>query len=366
MNRNVKRATVVLALAPLMSVPAAALAATTAPATQLSKVTAATGIAPTATPAGTGRTGGTTTVTSHTDAPTATASAAAARVDGIVTIGSTSTTAGSGSGSAQADALDLLGNRVQGGDTTDGAKSGSLVATGDIPLGDLELAPWSASVAHAGGGTQSRAEAALVHAGLLGVLQLWVLHSQSQATWTPDASHGQASSDGAEANVGDGAVDVKVLHAETDSNGSGSSALLVLNGTGIGTSDQTNGACKLALDPIAELLCLQASGGQGGNGATTETAYVAGVTGAVPGATVTGASSGGGHVAAPAQARAGRTPARHNANGPLPHTTGPSESRLPFTGVEVGLLTAYGAALAGLGAALLAVGRRARKAAVRG
>ena len=354
MNKNVKRATVVLALTPLMGLPAAAFAATT-PGLHVASV--ATSAATTAKTATTGQASGSTTITTHSDAPQASGSAVAAQVAGVVTVGSTATTAGSGGGTAHAHALDLLGTTVAGGDVTDGSKKGSIFSTGTTPLGFLDVAPWSATITHNGGGNQSQAEAALAHAGLLDVLELWLLHSQSQSTWTPDASHGHSSSDGAEANLA-GQLDVKVLHAETDSNGKGSSALLVINGTGIGTNDQLGSGCALKLDPLADILCLQAAGGNGANGTSTSSAFVADVTGALPGATITGAKSGGGHVAAGTPSTP-TTTHRSTNGGPLPHTTGgPSTGRLPFTGGETGLLALYGALLTGLGAAITRVARR--------
>jgi len=322
--------------------------------------TLTTAVAAPAAPASTssGSSGTTTTVTTHQDAPKATASAVAAKVDGVITIGETGATAGSDGGTAHAHALDILGTTVSGGDVKDGSQSGSLFATPDNPIGDLELAPWSGKVTHDGGGTQAQAEAALAHAGLLGVLQVWLLHSQSQATWTPDASHGHAESDGAEVNLAD-QLDVKVLHAETDSSGKGSSAILVINGTGILTSDQTGNACDIPIDPIVDLLCLQATGGKGSDGSTSSTAEVVKETSGVglPGGDIVGATSSGGTVAkAPATSTTHH--ARHQ-NGPLPHTTG--SGQLPFTGMEAGLLATYGALLAGLGTAITTAARRRRR-----
>jgi len=350
-NKNVKRATLILALTPLMAVPAtAALAATATGPVALAPVTAVTSAVTPAT--------GSTTTTTHTDAPPASASATAAEVEGVIGIGKTSATADSGKGTASAHALELGGQTVFGGDVSGtGSKSGNALGTGDTPVGDAELFPWSGTVTSNSAGTQSQAEAALAHAGLLGVLQIWLLHSQSQASWTPDASHGHSSSDGAEVNVAD-QLDVKVLHAETDSDGKGSSAILVVNDTGILTSDQTGNQCVIPADPIVHLLCLQANGGKGSDGTTTETADVVTETSGIglPGATVVGAKSGGGKVAAPATS----TTAKHRKaqNGPLPHTSGPAS--LPFTGSEAGLLAAYGALLTGLGAAITRAARRRR------
>jgi hypothetical protein len=368
-RKNVKRATLVLALTPLMAVPAtAAIAATTAPVTTLTQRTPAVTSATTATPTktATGTTTSTTTITTtHQDAPKASASAVAAKIAGVITIGETGATAGSDGGTAHANALEILGTSVSGGDVKDGSNHGSLFATPDNPIGDLELAPWSGSVNHSTGGTQSKAEAALAHAGLLGVLQLWLLHSQSQTSWTPDASHGHAESDGAEVNLAD-QLDVKVLHAETDSDGKGSSAILVINGNGILTSEQTGNACKIPADPLISLLCLQATGGKGSDGSTTSTAEVVKETSGVglPGGDIVGATSSGGKVSNPATPPTSpKHHSRHSSGGPLPHTSAPSAGRLPFTGGETGLLAAYGALLAGLGTAITAAARRRRPAA---
>src|SRR3954454_20830188 len=326
-NKNVKRATLVLALTPLMAIPAtAAMAAATGPVTAL--VPAAAPAAP-----ATGSSDGTTTTTTHQDAPKATASAVAAKVAGVITIGETGATAGSDGGTAHAHALDVFGQTVSGGDVKDGSQSGSLFATPDNPIGDLELAPWSGKVTHEGGGTQAQAEAALAHAGLLGVLQVWLLHSQSQATWTPDASHGHAESDGAEVNLAD-QLDVKVLHAETDSDGKGSSAVLVINGTGILTSDQTGNACEIPADPLIDLLCLQATGGKGSDGSTTSTAKVVKETSGVglPAGDVVGPSSGVGRVAASTRTSSTKQRARHINAITVPHSWAPGASRLPFSG----------------------------------
>jgi hypothetical protein len=358
MNKNVKRATLVLALTPMLALPVtgAALAATTGTTTLLAPVTATTTTSGTTTTTS----GTTTTTTTHTDAPKASGSAVAAKVDGVITIGETGATAGSDGGTAHAHALDVLGTTVSGGDVSDGSKSGNIFATPDNPVGELQLAPWSGSVTHDNGGTQAQAEAALAHAGLLGVLQIWLLHSQSQTTWTPDASHGHSSSDGAEVNLAD-QLDVKVLHAETDSDGKGSSAVLVVNGTGVLTSDQTGNQCAIDADPLITLLCLQAAGGKGSDGTTSSTAEVVSETSGVglPGADVVGSTSSGGTVAASTPTTS-TTHHKRTQNGPLPHTNGPSTSRLPFTGDQTALAAALGALLTAMGGWVTTVARRRR------
>lgn len=352
MNKNVRRATLVLALTPLLSLPSmAAFAGVTSPTVPAPSI-------PTTT--------ATQTTQTVTPAPGASASASAAQINGILTIGGTNTSANGSGGSASADALDILGTRVAGGSSSDPSKpsKGQLIGTGSTPAGDVEVAPWSAAVTHNGSDSSADADAALAHAGLAGLLEVWVLHSHSHSDYSTDKSSGSSSSDGAEVK-GPNGLDIKVLHAEASSGHTGKSDLLVVNGTEIGSSDQTNGACKLDLDPVIQLLCLQASGGTGSNGVTTSGAEVVGVTGVVPGTTVVGAGTSGGTsktVVTPAAPKPAKKPAHHPAtkpaSGPLPHT-GPT-LRLPHTGTEIGLLAAYGAALLGLGAGIATAARRRR------
>jgi len=352
MHTNVRRATLILALTPLLSLPAtAAFAGVTAP-TVPAPLSPATS----------------TSTTTVTPAPGASASASAVQVTGLVTVGGTDTNANGSGGSASADALDILGTRVAGGSTSDPSKpaKGQLIGTGSTPAGDAEVAPYSAAVTHSGDMWSSDADAALAHAGLAGLLQVWVLHSHSHSDYTTEHSSGSSSSDGAEVQ-GPNGTDIKVLHAEASSGHNGKSDLLVVNGTEIGSSDQANGACKLKVDPVINLLCLLANGGTGSNGVTTSGAQVVGATGMVPATTVVGAGTSGGsgvaartptvHVMRPPAHR----PATKPASGPLPHT-GPS-LRLPHTGTEIALLAAYGAALALLGAGVAMAGRRRGSAA---
>jgi hypothetical protein len=348
-NRTVRRATLVLALTPLLSLPATAAFA---------GVTAPTGPTAPAVP--------TTSTTTTTPAPGATASASAVQITGIVTVGGTSTTANGGGGSASADSLDILGHQVAGGSTTDPSKpaKGQLIGTGNTAAGDAEIAPYSATVTHSGDSSSADADAALAHAGLAGLLEVWVLHSHSHSDYNTAQSSGSSSSDGAEIK-GPNGIDIKVLHAEASSGHTGQSDLLVVNGTEIGSSDQANGACKLNLDPVINLLCLVASGGTGSNGVTTSGADVVTASGMVPGTTVVGAGTSGGS----AQTRTvhvirhpAHRPAKNPATGPLPHTSGPTLS-LPHTGRELGLMAAYGAMLVGLGAGIATAARRRRNAA---
>jgi hypothetical protein len=351
-SKTVRRATLVLALTPLLSLPAtAAFAGVTGPTVP--------------TPLHPATSSSTTTVT---PAPGASASAVAAQVTGIVTVGGTSTSANGSGGSASADSLDVLGKRVTGGDTSDPSKpaKGQLIGTGDTAAGDAEVAPYSASVTHSGTNSSADADAALAHAGLAGLLQVWVLHSHSHSDYTTDKSSGSSSSDGAEVQ-GPNGTDIKVLHAEASSGHGAKSDLLVIDGTEIGSSSQANGACKLNLDPVINLLCLVANGGTSSSGVTTANADVVTATGVVPGTTVVGAGTSGGTAQTVAVApkpapkpakKPAHRPATKPAAAPLPHT-GPALS-LPHTGTEIALLAAYGASLVALGAGIATAARRRR------
>ncbi len=299
-----------------------------------------------------------------TPAPDGDASGVAAEVGGIVAVGKSAAHAGGDGGSASADAVDLLGQRVSGGDQKgSGSSEGNVVGTGETPLGSAEVAPWKAEVTDKDGGWQSKAEAALAHADIAGAAELWVLHSQSSATWTSPASTGDSESDGAEVSALD-MLDVKVLHSEAHSSGKSSSALLVVNGTGIATSDDANGSCEIDASPLLDLLCLTATGGTDtATDVTTAGADVAtaDIGDGALGGTVVGTSTQGGTAATPAT-RTPRTAHRSNPpRGALPHTTGPAPGAgLPFTGADAGRMAATAVALAVLGAAMTAFGRRRR------
>jgi hypothetical protein len=338
-RRTVRRATIALALTPMLSVPGL-----------------------TASALATAGNDGTTSVS--TPAPPGDSSAVAAEIDGVVSAGKTKAHAGSDGGSADADALTVLGNQVSGGSQHGtGSKTGNLIGTGDTPVGDAEVAPWSAKVDNAGGGYQSHAEAALAHAKAADLVELWLLHSKSDATWTPDASTGDAQSDGAEVSALS-MLDIKVLHSEAHSDGKGHSDLLVVNGNEIGSSDQANGACKLDLSPVLNLLCLQASGGQGDNGLTSAAADVATFDvgdGALTG-TISGSSSAGGVAGTPALPTPSQAANRggNQQRAARPPAATPSQAALPFTGADIERSATIALAVAMIGAVTTVFGRRRR------
>lgn len=340
MRTTVRRATIALALTPLLSLPAGLTASAIA---------------------GVGH--GSTTVS--TPAPPGDASAVAAEVNGVITVGKSVAHAGSDGGSADADALSVLGQQVSGGSQKGvGSKTGNLIGTGDTPVGDAEVAPWTAKVTNNNGGYQSHAEAALAHADIADLVELWVLHSISDAAWAPGASSGDAQSDGAEVSAL-GQLDIKVLHSEAHSSGKGHSDLLVVNGTEIGSSDQANGACKLDVSPVIDLLCLTAKGGTGADGVTSAgsdvASFVAGggaLTGTVSGSSASGAKAG--TPALPTPSQAAHRPQRSSAARPPAATPSQSASSLPFTGADTERSVLVALAMTAIGATATLFGRRRR------
>lgn len=341
MRTTVRRATIALALTPLLSVPAGLTATALAGA------------------------GAQHTTTVTTPAPPGDSSAVAAEVNGVISVGKTAAHAGSDGGSADADALTVLGQQVSGGSQKGvGSKSGNLIGTGDTPVGDAEVAPWSAKVAGSADGYQSHADAALAHAKAADLLELWLLHSTSDASWTPASSTGDAQSDGAEVSAL-GMLDIKVLHSEAHSTGKGHSDLLVVNGNEIGSSDQANGACKLDVDPVLNLLCLNASGGDGKNGLTQAAASVAtfDVGGGALTGTISGSSSSGGSAGTPelpTPSQAAHRGGSHSSAAHVPAAPAPRASALPFTGADIERSVLVALATTMIGAAATMLGRRRR------
>ena len=342
-HKSVQRATIVLALTPVVSFPAVACYA-----------------------AVTGHNG--TTIT--TPAPPGDSSAVGAEVDGVVTVAETKAHAGPDGGSADADALSVLGQQISGGSQQGvGSKSGNLIGTGSTPVGDAEVAPWAATVTHKNGGTQSASEAALAHANGAGLIEVWLLHSRSLAGWTPAASTGDSSSDGAEVSALN-MLDIKILHSEAHSTGKGEADLLVVNGNAIGSSDQANGACKLSIPALLDLNCLTASGGPGKDGLTSETADVATFglgSGSLTG-TVSGAASSGGkapeQLPTPSQAASGgeiSSPDQTPGSLPSPQARG----TLPFTGADSLRMALEAIATSGIGGTLTLLARRRRSVVLR-
>jgi hypothetical protein len=317
-------------------------------------------------------TGSTQPAQTSTPAPSADSHATAVTLDDLLKVGDTASHAGSDGGSATASAVTvggktLIDGKTGGSQTSPGSSSGALLDTGATPLGQLAVTPWSASAAHDASGSSSSSDAALAHATLIDkkTLELYLLHSNSQSQWNADQSSSSSTSDGASLNLGDGALDVVLLHSESKSGGKGSSTLLSINGNDIGSSDQANGACVLAVPNVVTLTCLDATGGNGSNGgsSTADTATAALGGSKTPQGSLTAVGSRG--AKAPTQVEGEKLTKKNNGarnNGPTAEASRvPNGGGLPFTGFDAGLISAYGAALAGLGGAILRAGRRRRQ-----
>ena len=208
-------------------------------------------------------------------APASTADAYAAKVDGLLAVSHTNATASGSGTTSTANPLELGGPNPpasQFGGTQNGAGSNSNALLDTAPYAPanqfrLALTPWAVS------NTQNTASAVsdivLLDLGDQTTAQsasVRVLQSTSNATWNPSASSANASSDGAIVKAGGpGGLDIDLLHAETNSSGTGHSYLLSINGNEIGSSNQVNGACTLTIPGLLSLDCLTATGGVANN-----------------------------------------------------------------------------------------------------
>ncbi|HET6964952.1 MAG TPA: hypothetical protein VFH58_09285 [Acidimicrobiales bacterium] len=326
-------------------------------------------------------------------APPGSAEAYAAQVGDVAAISHTKASASSGGDSATADPLELGGNppaAAFGGTESNGngSKSGALLDTGKQPFGRLALTPWTTtnSTSTSNNSASGLADIVWLDLGDTSTSQsasLRVLQSQSSASWTPEASTGSASSDGAILDLGGpNGLAVDVLHSQTSSSGAGSSYLLSINGNQIGTSDQAGGKCSVDLPGVLSLDCLTASGGLGSNGVLSSAAGAAsatvgpsssGLTAALiqskstsakaPAAVTPAATSPA--ASAPAAAPPAAAPPA-SAPAAAPASAAPAaSSRLPFTGANVGFLVGAALLLGGAGAGIVLVSRRPRAAARR-
>lgn len=213
-------------------------------------------------------------------APPGEATATAVQVGELVRVSDTSTQAGQDATGAHATVVEVAGQSVLGlGGSQDGEghDSGHLVDT-EPNAARLQVAPWETSVSSEDADTQdgatqdaegethaAQASSALTRAHVAGVTHVDVLESNSEATYTDEHSTGSAVSNGVDLTIADIAR-VVVLHSEVTSEGKGSSHLLGINDTEIGTDEQLGEVCALEADPAVSLSCLAASGGIGDNG----------------------------------------------------------------------------------------------------
>ena len=202
-------------------------------------------------------------------------------------------------------------------------------------------------------------------------LNLSVLQSKSDASWTSAQSSGSSSSDGAILNAGGGAsnggLTVDLLHADASSSGSQSSYLVSINGNEIGSNSQVNGQCVINIPSLLSLSCVTASGGVAGT-VSSSAAEVLHAT-ALPG---TPGELNGDAFQANVQANSGAAPAVAASNGGQTgspasgagngaSTAAPAASQaLAFTGADIAGLIGLALALGLGGVGLVWWSRRSR------
>lgn len=313
-------------------------------------------------------------------APGATADAYAAQVAGVVAISHTHASASGSGTSSTADPLEIGGtppaSQFGGTENGPGQKTGNLLDTGPSSQFRLALLPWGDSNSESAGQNSASAisDVVLLDLGDQTTAQsasVRVLQSTSNATWNSSQSTASSSSDGAIIKAGGpSGLDIDLLHAETNSSGSGHSYLLSINGNEIGSSDQVNGQCTLTIPGLLSLDCLTATGGTASS-VLTQTAGVLGVTvGGTSGPPTVGliqatGSSGSAGIPSVSSASGGQqssgggqsnTGAAESASQPAATASGP----LAFTGADVlGLLLAA-LALGLIGITLVWTARRFR------
>ena len=298
-------------------------------------------------------------------APDATASGVAAQVGSLVDISRTGATAGSSTASSEASVVRIaeepvlgLGGAQQG----DGQTGGALLDTQSTLPARVQLAPWSASAGGTGTSTrQGTSSAAVARADVPDVAQAGVLTSDSNATHTDQKSSGTAITDGFQLSVLD-AIRLFLLHSEVSSDGGGSSYLVGLNGTEIGSDEQLGATplCALTAPGLLSLSCLTASGGTGSS-VTEAASQVAGITPALDALSIIDPVAA---FTASATAGTGESVAAVAEEAVAPQANGTEASRatspdavaaagaLPRTGATIASLAALAGALLLFGVAL--------------
>ncbi|MGH8999063.1 MAG: hypothetical protein ACRDY7_06680 [Acidimicrobiia bacterium] len=244
-------------------------------------------------------------------APPGTATASGLIIGDLLGVAQTGAHADSGGAGSGASVLSVGGEPVLGlGGTqeSEGETGGALLHVGgDGPA--VSVAPWEASSSGPSQPARSaESKAAAARVDVPSLVGLDVVESESKASHRDPKSNGSGFSNGAHAVVAD-AVDATVLHSEVNSEGEGSSHLVGLNGTEIGTDEQLGSICALDAGVLARLSCLVTGGGAGLPDLTAGSSSVAeadsGVVDTLLGSTPIGAfavtgGSGSGETALPA------------------------------------------------------------------
>lgn len=305
--------------------------------------------------------------------PPGQATAAAAKVKGVLGVSETAAVVSNDEATASASVVTVGGepavSATSGTQTGEGSQSGAFYDTGETPVGQAQVMPWSATVTEDGSTTEAQADASVLDLVLLdpAVLEVGVLTSSSTAAADEDSSSGAASTDGATVDAFD-QLHVTVLHSEASSENGGTSYVLGLNDSTFITSDSTGGMCHLDLVDLVSLNCLTASGGEATGGIRDATAEVVSVTSPLPdvNAFTTTASAG---PAAPTAPEEPETPRADDGDGSANNddrtaVLGTTTSRgttgrggLATTGADVMAQVVTALALLGLGGCAMRSGR---------
>ena len=207
-------------------------------------------------------------------APPGEAAATAVEVGSVVRVGSASAQAGpdgsEADSSASATALEVHSGPVHeevGGSQrgTGSSRHGELAGAQHEDVGYARVLPWDASV---GDRTRSESSAGLLEIMAKGLFRLDVARGNAVAEHDGKDATGSSSSDGAALSALD-RVEVGVLHAESNSDGSGRTYVARLNDVEVG-SDGELSECPLSLpfdiDIDVSVNCVASTGGAGGGG----------------------------------------------------------------------------------------------------
>jgi hypothetical protein len=309
-------------------------------------------------------------------APPGTSSATALRVGSLIGVSDTGAEADSGTSNAEASVLDVGGQTVLGlGGTQEsaGESGGALLDTGAALPAQVQVAPWEASATGSptSANRSSTASAAAARAAAPGIVDAGVLQSSSEASHQAERSVGAGSSDGADVTLLE-ALRLVLLHSEVNSEGTGHSYLVGLNGTEIGTDSQLGSTCALEAPGLLSLSCLTASGGAAG-GLTSGSSELLGIKSVLSAldsvAAFTAASSSGTGSDPLSILPEASTPAAadESARSVTPAATpsgiaGQTTGRLPRTGTALASLAAAAVAALLTGGALRLLGRRSAAA----
>jgi hypothetical protein len=295
-------------------------------------------------------------------APPASATATALSVADLLDVSTTGAQSGTDASSAQATVVEVggapllgLGGTQSGPGTSDGA----LLDTGSTLPAQVQVAPWEATASQSDTERSSRGSAAAARADVPQVLDVDVLESESQATHTDEKSTGEGFSNGVDLGLLD-FLRIVLFHSEVSSEGEGSSFLVGLNDTEIGSDEQLNGICSLLAHPLLSVSCLEVAGGLGGG--LAEVARIdSGLLPPVELASAFSAATSGGtgeSVLGAVEEAAPVVAGTETARAPDAVATETAGGMLPRTGAGVAL-TALAAAMAlALGLALRKVSRR--------